>query len=436
MNAADKLPIEQLERRADLSLRASSSPGGAIQSDPPSVPFPGDAPPAGEMLAFPERTGGRLIPWLRTVAVPCLGVAGLAGVLRIGFPHAYDLFGDEIYYTDISTSVHQGHYPPHYASEGPFLLHPPLFFLMGGLWQDAVRVTGSYFQLVDSMRLFVGLFAIATAVLLFGIGYRLAGWKCGVVAALLFAVDPFALRLNGRVLLETPALAFVLAGYFVLFGIAGHRRSHSARRSHLGIQACCAGILMGLGTVTLELAAVITVGPLLVLYWRKWLVERRLALLAFIGAVIPYAAYLVSLALTNQLGDWFDQDFIGIKRLLGLVHSVGAFNGPKSPSLVHDVIVAAPSYGTTYVLVALGVLSGFYLLFQHEQDRKLLGAVVLFGALTVSYEVVAGANEEQFLYVLLIPAIAAIAVAASSLIGQLSRRETGQVAQRRPVLSA
>jgi hypothetical protein len=373
-----------------------------------------------------ERLRGRLAPWLRTALAPCLGVIGLSAVLRIAFPNAYDLFGDEVYYTDISTSVRQGHYPPHYAKEGVFLLHPPFFFLLGGLWQAIVRPGGDYFQLVDSMRLLVALFALATAALLFGVGYRIAGWQYGLAAGALFAVEPFALRMNGRVLLETTALTFVLAGYFVLLGIMPNRRATSNRgivrqNAHVGSRACCAGLLMGLGTVTLELAAIITIGPLLVLFWRKWGVERRFALLALIGAVVPYGAYLVSLAITHHVRDWVNQDLIGLQRLLGIVPSKGTFNGPASPSLLHDILAKAPIFATTYLLVALGVLTAVYLLFQHGDGHKLLGTVVLFGAVAVLYEVTIGADEEQFLYVLLIPVLAALAIVSSSLIERSGR---------------
>jgi 4-amino-4-deoxy-L-arabinose transferase-like glycosyltransferase len=345
--------------------------------------------------------------------LPIACAASIAWLLRIAWPAPSDVFGDEVIYVDLSTSVSNGHYPAHFANEGVFLLHPPLFFLIGAVWERLAGPFADYFQLVDSMRLLEALFAVATAALVAAITTRIAGRRWGTAAGALFAVEPYALRTNGRVLLETPALAFVLAGYLVLLGHSALRAATgggvaTSSTAHPARRAAAAGLLMGLGIVTVEIAAVIIVGPLLAAMWRRWLLPRRLSLLALGAALAPYGAYLVSLAATHHLEAFF---LIGLRRVLGLINVTG-FNAPGAPSLMQTLLDQASMFGTTYVLVGLGLLAGLYLLCFGLEDGKVVGSMVLFSAVAIGFEAAFGTIEEQFLYVLLVPALVAVACAA------------------------
>ena len=348
--------------------------------------------------------------------VPCALVLALAALFRIVLPIRTDVFLDETYYVDLSTSLRQGHYPPQFQNEGVFLLHPPLFFLFGGAWQWLERSGGNYFQLVDSMRLLEAIFAVATAGLIFLITRRLSGSLYGLAAGVLFSIEPYILRENGRVLLETPALAFVMAGYFLLFGISRDSQVRSATATpHSGLrsslQAVCAGLVLGLGIVTLEITAIVIIGPLLVLIWRRWCFARRFSVIALLGTIAPYGAFLVSLGVTHHFQTYAAQIELGFKRILGYQRESG-FTRSGAPSLVHSLTSQISSFGTTYLLVAFGVLAAAYLLFRGNEDFKLIGVVVLFAAVSILYDGLFGTLEEQFLYVLLVPTFIAVASAA------------------------
>ena len=140
----------------------------------------------------------------------------LGGSLR--FAHvgsAYDVWQDEVNYVDLSISFRHGQFPPRFDGD-PFLLHPPLFFALSALWEDLVRTSGSYFDVVDSVRALNIVFAIASAGLLYALGTRLGNRYTGAAAGLVFACDPYIMRQNGRALLETSTLMWVLAGYLIL----------------------------------------------------------------------------------------------------------------------------------------------------------------------------------------------------------------------------
>jgi 4-amino-4-deoxy-L-arabinose transferase-like glycosyltransferase len=348
--------------------------------------------------------------------------------MRIWLPIRFDVWEDEVDYVDLSTSVRQGHYPPHFLTQGVFLLHPPLFFLIGGAWQALLRPAGNYFELVDSMRLLVALFAIITTGAIFLITRRLVGQRYGIAAGVLFAIDPYALRTNGRVFLETPGLTFVMVGYFLLIWLCQDCRELAASEAAgskrwLSLRALLSGLVLGLGIVTLELTAIITIGPLLTIIWRRWFLARRLAVKVLLGAIAPYATLLISLALTDHLRAYEVQITTGLKRVFGLVHTTG-FTAPDSPSLVHTLLSQVSSYGTTYLLAGIGGLAGIYLLIRGRDEVRLVGLIVVFGAASVAYEGLIGTIEEQFLYVMLVPAFVATACATATIVS--SRRTPRQ----------
>ena len=366
--------------------------------------------------------------WLKLYFLPGLAVVAMAGALRLPFPNAYDIFLDEIYYVDISYSFKNGHYPPHFANEGAFLLHPPLLFIIGGFWQLIIPHGSSYFQLVDSMRLLVAICAMLTALFIFIIGSRLANCWVGMAGGLLYSVDPYILRINGRVLLETMALMFILAGYLTFLHLLPSTsilptttlRSESRlhirpKRQRVYTRAACAGCLLGLGTVSLEITGLIVFGPLLVLLWRKWGVARKTILVALLAAATPYAVYLVSLIITRNWASLFYQDRSGFERFFGIVHTPGSFGVQSQSSLVTKLLDQAPIFGMTYALVAVGIVAALYLAFQKDGSRKLLAIFTLFGMVTVFYEAAVGAVEEQFLFVLMVPICASVGIAAHTL---------------------
>ncbi|HZD65687.1 MAG TPA: glycosyltransferase family 39 protein, partial [Acidimicrobiales bacterium] len=341
--------------------------------------------------------------------VLCLMAMLLTVDLRLmGLGHAYDVFGDEIYYVDLGRSLWGGHYPPQFQHQGPFLLHPPLFFGFEAAWRDLFGPQASYFHLLYLDRDLNVVFAAISAGALFFIGERLGGRLAGAAAALLFAFSPYILRLNGRVLLETSALAFVLVGYAILFHALGER-GRRARWWGIG-----AGIVMGLGVVCTDMAGLVTVVPLAVLLGLGWRCDRRTVALAVVGAIVPYVAYLVTLGASGTLGAFIHQETFGLRRLLGLVQVTG-FNQAGAPSLVGKLLAQIAHFITTYLVCGLGVASAVYCLFSRRRELRVLGLFVASAILTLGYAVFFGTVEEQFLYFLSGPSILGVVVTGAAL---------------------
>ena len=203
-------------------------------------------------------TVGKAGPRTRTVAL----VAAIAGAVTLVIRLAlhvggFDLYGDEVVYADLGRSVISGGFP---SFEGQiFFLHGPAFFYLEAGWARLVGNQPGLMAWVYEMRTLNALLAAATAVVVVLLGTRVSSLRSGAVAGLLFALDPFCIRQNDRVLLETVADAV---------GNAGVPGVHLADRAAAVTPRLAArgraGLLFGCAVLTKDEGALLTVLPLLV----------------------------------------------------------------------------------------------------------------------------------------------------------------------------
>jgi hypothetical protein len=358
------------------------------------------------------------------------GLAALTAIIRlIGLGAANQITVDEIFYMNLGNSVRHGHIPPTLPpGEGNvhqvFLLHPPGFFMLEALWEIvAGRPAGLVAQVIRTRELNTVVAAI-TVVLIFALVRRLAGPGAGLAAGLLFSIDPFVIRENGLVFLETSTMMWVLAGMLLLVRVA----QGSARRPAL--EAGCGGLLLGLAVLTKDLVAVETVAVLTALAALGWVMARRLTLWALVISVVPYSVYLVACVAQGYGGALVSAKTSGIRRALGITISTG-FNRQGSPSLAGNLTSQAGTFAFSYLIVGVGTVCGLWLLRSRRPEHRLLGMVTAGAVVLVGYSLVFGTIEEQFLYYLSIPAIIASAVVLPSAV----RRVLGPAPWRRPTVA-
>ncbi len=333
------------------------------------------------------------------------GIVVLAVVVRlVAVGPAYDLLGDEVDYVDLGTSLRHGAFPPVFPGSGPFLLHPPLFFAISAAWQILLQPGGGWFHLLVTIRVLNVVFAAGSAGCLYVLGTRLANRYAGVAAGLLFALDPYVLRANGRVLLETSTLLFVLLGYVILLRVLQGRSRHPVP------VAVAAGLLLGIGIVGKDLAAVLVVPPLALLVVTGWGTTRRRSAAALVASLVPYGIYVAALAAVGSLSAFWSQETAGFDRLRGQQKTTG-FSKAGAPSLSHTLVAQLSTFGTTYLVLIVALAATLYLLVvSRRPDHRLFAAVTVCGGLTVFYALFFGTIEEQFLYLLFVPALLSLAV--------------------------
>src|ERR1700691_3380309 len=198
-------------------------------------------------------------PRARSTAVVATAVGCLSLAIRLSLAYrSFDLFGDEVIYTDIGRSVASGGFP---QFDGQiFFLHPPAFFYLEAGWQRLLGSQPGLTAQIYQMRTLNLLIAGFTGALMVLLAARAArSLRTGLVAGMLFALDPFCIRQNDRVLLETSMMLWVLLGYLVFLSMIGRPPSR-----WLWIRAVGAGLLFGVAVLTKDEATLLTVFPLLV----------------------------------------------------------------------------------------------------------------------------------------------------------------------------
>ena len=273
----------------------------------------------------PAQQAGPAAPGRRALAWAAVGLGLLAAVVRLALiPRSFDLFGDEVIYSDLGHSVTNGGFP---RLQGPFFLHGPAsstWRQAGSTWSAGRPTWSSGSTRCASLN---ALLAGATAVVLVLLAARAGSLRAGLVSGLLFALDPFCIRQNDRVLLETALLLWVLLGYLVLAPLA-----QSPEPRHARARAAGAGLLFGVAWLTKDEGALLTVLPLLAAAVLGWGPRRSLSLLAAGVATAVYAAYVGVVALGGEWSTWWFSKTAGARRMLGVTQTTG-FNSKGAPSL-------------------------------------------------------------------------------------------------------
>ena len=365
--------------------------------------------------------------WLSRAGAPALALAAALaavafGVRATGLSSSFELFSDEMLYADLGSSLSRGEMPQ--LADGPFFLHPPGFFLIEAA---VIRLfgldTGDSMSLVYDLRWLTAVLGAISVGLTFLLLRRVAGPWPAVWGALVLAFEPFVLRNNSRVFLESAGGVAVLAGLLVLVHeLPGNhervRYNGTIRERWPGLpgrRLFVAGLLLGYGVFIKDVFAFWAVVPvLLAVLWRGTL-RRRAAVPVLLGTATPYSLYLVVLWATGYLGDWTRAKTLGVLRLVGVQQSTG-FNAPEAPSLLGRLIDHLTQYGVSYVLLALCPLAGVLASFSRRPDRRLIGlCAVVMGGLGV-YLALFGTFEEHFGYAVMLASVAALAVCSAEFV--------------------
>lgn len=416
---------------------------------------------------WPHRRVRASASWLRRLLLPLLALlVGIVsfGLRAINLGRSYDIFIDEITYLRIAQGVAATGQVKLYGKT--FYLHPPAFFFIEAAYLRLLDLSSAMIQQVYAVRYLNVGFASLSAIALFLLGRRVAGYGAGLVAATLFALDSFIIKMNSFNLLDTSAMFWVLAGYWIIVPAlddtrvprslsellaasqvrAQQARSRLVRRCWRAIalvgavterqmlrfgrsielvepqagqalplwRSSAAGLAFGLALLTKDMTAFLTILPLIGCFVFNWLLARRTAV--WIGATIclTYAAYPLTVALVGDWQNFADQKLRGLQRLSGAVKITG-LNRHGGPTLLETLIARLDQFGTTYALIGLGALAMLILLLYGSAAGRLLGLWTASAYALLAYCILFGTLEEQFFYFLVLPSLLATACAGTML---------------------
>lgn len=373
--------------------------------------------------ARPVQTTPPVVRRAVPTGVLAVGVFLLAAALRlVNVGRSADLFVDELIYRQLGVSAAHGGFPR--TSEGLFFLHPPGYFYVEAGWGKLVGISPDLVTGLYQARLVNVLLGAVTAVLVLLLVSRAGSRAAGVVAALLFALDPYVIRQNDRVMLDTQTVLFVLAGYLVLLSLTREPLPGRPR-----LRAVAAGLLFGLALLTKDHSALISVLPLVLALILGWGPPRRLLLTALAAAVVPYGLYVALVGLYGHFTPfWYDKSH-GAARLLGIVQESG-FHAAGTPSLTSRLIDQVTTFASTYALLLLGPVALVIVLRRKDPVLRVLALFHLCAGLTLAFALAQGTLEEQALYLLIVPTVVVLGAALGVGIERFRRREGRRQARR------
>jgi 4-amino-4-deoxy-L-arabinose transferase-like glycosyltransferase len=338
------------------------------------------------------------------VLAPLVVMLAAFGVRAVGVTRSFELWVDEMLYAELGRSVSLGQLPN--LPDGPFFLHPPGAFLLEGIVIQLFGLTGDSMSLVFQLRWLTVVLGAVSVALAFLLVHQITRPAFAWAAAAVLTFEPFVLRNNSRVFLETSAMALALAGTLVL--VVELTRGRAPRPPAL----LAAGLLLGFAVLTKDVIAVYAMAPvLLATLWRHTL-DRRTAGVLLGAATFPYALYLAALVGSGYWADWWSQKVGGVARASGAVQDTG-FNAPGSPSLVERLIDQVGQFGSSYLLLLVCPLAGLLACWSTRPERRLVGlAALCIGGFGV-YSAAFGTFEEQYGYPVMIAGVLALAVVAA-----------------------
>lgn len=343
------------------------------------------------------------------------------GLRATHLDRSFDVFGDELIYLNVAQNTERTLHVAYYGT--PFFLHPPMFFYLEAAWLKVFEPVGNAISSVYAARYLNAVVAALSVVALFLLVQRMVGRWIGIGAACIFALEPFIIRINSRVLIETTAMFWILVGYCLLVFeiykadvLIHHKQPRELYASRWRILG--AGAAFGTALLTKEATALLTLLPLGCCSLVGWSLSRTKFAVTAGTALLLYALYPLSVMLFGDRDQFVLQKSWGVLRLIGLRQQSG-FNAPaalpEGPSFVGSIIRNLDKFATTYTLIALGAVGVCVLLAHRGRAERMIAAWVLSAFAFIAYSVAFGTNEEQYYYYLVVPSIVSVAVGGERL---------------------
>ncbi|SOD71515.1 4-amino-4-deoxy-L-arabinose transferase-like glycosyltransferase [Jatrophihabitans sp. GAS493] len=334
---------------------------------------------------------------------------------------AYNMFIDEVTYSEIATNLASGHGLTSYGA--PFDLHPPMVFLTLGAVVRLFGLHGHPQDVIFALRPVPVVFGSLTVVLSYLLARRLTDSRAlplGVAAVI--ALDPFQISFDSRVMLEAEAQFFVCLTVLLLALLAttfGRPRDGSNRlRTILTLLTgvSCGAAFCSKETFGLVLAATLGLAALC----RAAGPRRNPLTVLGIGSAI-YATSTLTVWLTTGFAPWWTAHTSGISRLVGTQQTTGFNAATTHVSLADRLLANLGDLAGTYLLLFAGGVSALMLIRRQrlwersepttprEAVRSLVCVWTVAACGYLTYAMAIGSLEEQMYYITLVPCVLAIA---------------------------
>lgn len=226
---------------------------------------------------------------------------------------------------------------------------------------------------------------------------------------------------------------------WVLLGVAVALLALRANETHRAWIFAVAGAAFGLALITKETSLLVTAVPVLLMLAFDRVIQRRESLVVLAAQATVYVIYLVWVWAHGSIGDWWDATDNGARRALGLLQVTG-FNSSHAPSFADRAGANATLFLPSYILIVSATAFTLYLIIRgwrslasgqprefpsiatpggHSTRPAELGLVVCWVSgilVALAYTFAFGTLEEQTFYLIAVPAVIMVGVAADQLV--------------------
>jgi 4-amino-4-deoxy-L-arabinose transferase-like glycosyltransferase len=313
----------------------------------------------------------------------------------------------------------------------PFYVHPPLFFVLEGIYFKALGIGNSpLFDRLIERPIIIGepllppstpltgddvmgailagrylsvFYSAVIAALIFLLGTRFLNRWAGLLSALLFMLDPYVTRRSHFNMLEPLATLFGVAMIYIYYLSLGQDQLNKRVRYLLG-----AGALFGLALLSKELALLYFPALILhtILFFRDRIKELVIPLV--LGLAV-YSIFPIWAAASGEFQLWWDTKTWLFRRITGDLQDTGITR--PGTSVARTVNTSLYDYWPSFVLLAAaGLLAALFMFFYfrrglRDKPSEMLSALIIsgygfFGVVAV----IGGVLNEQFFY-LIMPAV-------------------------------
>lgn len=303
---------------------------------------------------------------------------------------------DEPFYVDLGISMLT--HGELLISGVPWFTHPPLFFVLQGLFFQIVNIHAVTLNNIILARLPTCLISSFTILIVFFWVTKASNVKTGLFSALLLMLEPYYLTFSRTGIIESTAILFIVV-YLYFIWAAGV--NNNLKNYVFG------GIFFGLALLTKEICIYV----LLIIF--LWWILSRYAKMAFNlrGIITSILIGVIIYSLYFLWGLYFDGNvFLDVKInsldniLTYFIESTSA-SATKSYGMntfVSDLIRGASTYIVSYILLMFGFFISAYLIFKKKTYTGLLLSSWYLGS--ILFRFLLGISNVKFFVYATIPA--------------------------------
>jgi hypothetical protein len=342
---------------------------------------------------------------------------------------------------------------------GPFLVHPPLFFLIEGVYYKLAgvgegplftRLIGGHYtagepllpadvqvtddsmpRAIEMGRYLNALYGAVLAAIIFLFGRTLMDTRLGLLAATLFLLDPYVVWRNHFNYLEGLTTIFGMLA-IILYYKAEQRVEQRGRIRGLA----AAGLFLGLALLTKELALLFVVAILV--YWLMFRRNRPLETGIPIGIGLAiYMIFPLWTALNGEFQNWWETRQWLVQRLMGQIRDSGVATDRPGTSFLDTLALNVPDYWPWFVILGLAFVLAIWFIYRYfrhglrDRAGEYLAASIIgtYGFFVVIRLMGGVINEHFFYYLMPFATVMPAYVALTALTKREGRRTNGESRQ-------